>query len=208
MVWWLFARKRGLDELKESVDDSLSAVKDDVKKAAEWINHLHSKGKNHDFALDNINERISNLENNVDEIKTFISFFGSKMGKQVFKQQQTLFNKQTAVEGVQTPVQTVVQTAFLGNLSSSERVVVWVLLNTDMKLSCEDISSVLNKDRSTVRGQLNNIKQKSENLIKEYTEKTGKKRYYISEETKEMMLKTVRVSEGKKKQKKVNSESY
>jgi len=201
MVWWLFGKKRDLDDLKKEVDDDIKVLKDDIKKAAEWINHLHSKGKNHEFALGNINERISNLENDLLEMKTFMSFFGSRMSKQLSKQPQTLFDKQTAVEGVQTSVQTAVQTTFLGNLSSTERVVIWVLLNTDMKLSCEDIAALLHKDRSTVRGQLNSIKQKSEGLIKETTEKTGKKRFYIPEDVKEMFLRTIKTDSKPQKKK-------
>ena len=188
MVWWPFKKKDAADSIKQEFDDSLKNVQKDIKKAADWITHLHSKGNNHDDVLNNIDNRLEILENDVLEIKNFVSFFGSKMSKQLSKQQQTLFDKQTAVEGVATPVQTLVQTAFLGNLTMSERTAVWVLLNTDMKLSCEDIAAVLNKDKSTIRGQINNIKQKSEGLISETLEGTGKKRFFIDEGKREMIL--------------------
>ena len=110
------------------------------------------------------------------------------MFKQAFKQGQTAVYKQTAVQGVQTAVQTGVQTAFLGNLSVMERAIVWVLLNTDMKLSCEDIAAILNKERATIRGQLNSIKQKNEGLIDEISEKNGKKRFFVNSETKDVLL--------------------
>ena len=202
MIWWPFKKKDAADNLKQEVDESLNNVKKDIKKAADWITHLHSKGKNHDDILNNIDNRLEILENDVLEIKNFVSFFGSKMSKQLSKQPQTLFDKQIAVEGVATPVQTLVQTAFLGNLTMSERTVVWVILNTDMKLSCEDIAAVLNKDKSTIRGQINNIKQKSEGLISETLEGTGKKRFFIDAEKKERILsKMVKVKDirGSKK---------
>jgi len=205
MVWWLFRKKGAHEKLKQEVDDSLNNVKKDIKKAADWITHLHSKGKDHDDILNNIDNRLENLENDVLEIKNFVSFFGAKMSKQLSKQPQTLFDKQTAVGGVATPVQTLVQTAFLGHLTMSERTVVWVLLNTDMKLSCEDIAAVLNKDKSTIRGQINNVKQKSEGLISEALENTGKKRFFIDDEKKEMILsKMVKVKgvRGSKKRRK------
>ncbi len=72
-----------------------------------------------------------------------------------------------------------------------ERAVVWALLNTDLKLSYEDLSVALGKDKSTLRGQINNIKTKSEDLIEEYTERDGKKRFYIGEKKKTEILKGI-----------------
>ena len=64
----------------------------------------------------------------------------------------------------------------------------------------------MGKEKSTIRGQINTIKSKSEGLIEESIEKNGKKRVFIPEEIKEKMLKKqkVRVSESKniKKQEK------
>jgi len=87
-----------------------------------------------------------------------------------------------------------------------ERAVVWALLNTDLKLSYEDLSVALGKDKSTLRGQINNIKTKSERLVEEYTERDGKKRFYINEKKKTEILKGIGrkekiVQKVKKKQK-------
>ncbi|GAI03481.1 unnamed protein product [marine sediment metagenome] len=202
MVWWFFQKKRGIAQLKDEVNDSLNVIKEDLKKAADWIKHLHSRGEDHDFSLDNIDERMSSLENEMLEVKAFISFFGSRIPKQLSKQPQTALTKQTAVEGVQIPVQTAVQTSFLGNLTYSERMIVWALMNTEMKLSCEDIAVLLNKEKSTVRGQINNIKQKSSELIQEVLERSGKKRFFIPPEVKDMLLKKIKATRRTKKRKK------
>jgi len=77
----------------------------------------------------------------------------------------------------------------------------FLLLNTDMKLSYDDISAMLNKEKSTIRGQINAIKSKSESLIEEIVEKNGKKRIYIPENMKEKLLKKQKVrlkNKGKK----------
>ena len=66
-------------------------------------------------------------------------------------------------------------------------------VNNDLKLSYEDLAAMLGKTKSTIRGQINSIKQKSEGVIEEYTEKNGKKRVYIPEETKEKLLKKAKV---------------
>jgi chromosome segregation and condensation protein ScpB len=111
--------------------------------------------------------------------------------------------KQTAVGDVQTGVQTGVQTPFFGQFSTMERSTLWVLLNTDMKLSYEDLAAILGKEKATIRGQINSIKQKSGDLIQEIMEKNGKKRIFIPEKVKETLLKKVkvRVRKGKKNKK-------
>ena len=83
-----------------------------------------------------------------------------------------------------------------------ERALVYVLLNTDMKLSYDDLAAMMGKSRTTVRGQVNSIKQKSEGLVEEVMERNGKKRLFIPENIKEKMLKNVKVrvrNDGKKK---------
>ncbi|MEK6829935.1 MAG: hypothetical protein AABY15_07485, partial [Nanoarchaeota archaeon] len=104
-----------------------------------------------------------------------------------------VFNKQQGVYAVQTGVQTAVQTPKLDQFSITERAILWVLLNTDMKLSYDDLASMLGKERSTIRGQISRIKQKSDALIEEITEQNGKKRVFIPENIKENMLKKTKV---------------
>jgi hypothetical protein len=78
-----------------------------------------------------------------------------------------------------------------------------------MKLSYEDIAALLGKEKSTIRGQINAIKQKNEGLIEEYREVSGKKRIYIPEEVKGKIMKTVKLKvNGQKKPRKEKSESY
>ena len=122
-----------------------------------------------------------------------------RVNKQLFKQRQTADYKQTGVLGVQTGVQTGVQMSFLSSLSTMERAIVWVLLNTDMKLSCEDIAAILNKEKSTIRGQINAIKQKSEGMVEEAIEKNGKKRYFVGEEVKDMLLSNMKAEKKKRR---------
>ena len=202
MAWWNFTNKDEHDTLKTEVKQAFSSVKQDLKKASDWIHHLNTQDKHHSNSMEEINERLSSMESEVSEMKNFMAFFSTKMSKQLFKQRQTADYKQTGVGAVQTGVQTAVQEAFMHNLSVMERAIVWSLLNTDLKLSCEDIASVLNKERSTIRGQLNSIKQKSEGLIEEELEKNGKKRYFISENTREMVFSNMKLERTNKKAKK------
>jgi len=208
MFFGLFGKKEDVSELKDEIKQAFKAVKQDIKNAADWVTHLNSRDKQHEESIDEINSRLSSMENDLDEIKTFISFFDSRISKQLFKQRQTGVYKQTAVQGVQTAVQTgvygvqtAVQNAFLGNLSVMERAIVWVLLNTDMKLSYEDIATILNKDKATIRGQMNAIKQKSEGMVEEAMEPNGKKRYFISEDMREMLLNKIKAGQSLKKAK-------
>tara|TARA_Y100000034_G_scaffold119266_1_gene160851 strand:+ start:103 stop:324 length:222 start_codon:yes stop_codon:yes gene_type:complete len=63
-----------------------------------------------------------------------------------------------------------------------------------MKLSYDDLAAMLGKERSTIRGQINSIKQKVKGLIEEVIEKSGKKRLFIPENMKEKLLKKSKVS--------------
>ena len=105
---------------------------------------------------------------------------------------QPFGHKQPDVRPKQSTV--VVQTDKLGdkwtnNLTPMERAIMNTLINTDMKLSYEDLSVMLGRDKSTIRGQVNNIKQKNESLISEYLERNGKKRFYVDEKRKNDILK-------------------
>lgn len=198
MGFWSFLRgKKEPDSAsKQDVKSSFESVKHDVKKIGHWIKHLDEIDKRQENDLEKIFERLDEIDQNINEIKSFVSFFDTRISKQVFKQRQTAVGKQTRVEGVQTAIQTAVQTAFLKHLSVMERAIVWVLANADpeMRLSCQDIAVILGKEKSTVRGQINNIKQKSEDLINETLDKEGKKRYWISDDVREMIFTAARKS--------------
>jgi len=193
MFEWLFGRKKEVDELKEEVKKSFEAVKKDLNNTSLWIKHLNVKDSEHDSKIDILNDKLSSIESDVEGLKNMLSFLELGVSKQISEQSKQLFNKQTAVEGVQTAVQTAVQADILHNFSVMERAIVWILLNTDLKLSYEDISAMLGKDKTTIRGQVNSIKQKSENLIQEFVERNGKKRLFIPERAKERLLKGVKV---------------
>ena len=193
MFEWLFGRKKEVDELKEEVKKSFEAVKKDLNNTSLWVKHLNVKDSEHDSKIDILNDKLSSIESDVEGLKNMLSFLELGVSKQISEQSKQLFNKQTAVEGVQTAVQTAVQADILHNFSVMERAIVWILLNTDLKLSYEDISAMLGKDKTTIRGQVNSIKQKSENLIQEFVERNGKKRLFIPERAKERLLKGVKV---------------
>ena len=107
-------------------------------------------------------------------------------------------DKQSVVYSNQTAVETAVETPNLNNFSITERAILWILLNSDIKLSYEDLATMLGKEKSTIRGQINSIKSKSE-CLEEQIEKNGKKRLFIREEIKEKMLKKSKVRVVKEK---------
>lgn len=195
-MFWFFGKKRHTEKLEEEVRDSFDHVKQDFNKVGQWISHLDGKHKEHEGELDQIKDQLDTIQFELHEIKEFISFFGPKLSKQG----QTAGDKQTDGEVVQTPVQTAVQSGILSNLTVMERAIVWALVNSDMNLSYEDLAALLGKDKSTIRGQINTIRQKSEGLIEEMIEANGKKRLYIPEKMKDFLVKTVKVRvNGKKK---------
>jgi predicted transcriptional regulator len=204
MFGWLF--KKSDKKLEEETKKGFSVVKQDMDKVGKWIRHLDDKDKQLFEILNELKQELSTIKADVGELRETV-FVGQEeeINKQVFKRLPVL-HKQLAVDAVQEVVQTPVQTGniydVLKNLSGNERLIVFALMNTEneMKLSYEDLAMMLGKEKSTIRGQVNAIKQKSGGLIEENSEKNGKKRVYIKQEIKEKLLKyaKVRVKGGKK----------
>jgi len=198
MGFFFWRRKREKEELQRIVEH----IKQEFKKAADWITHLHKRDGKHEEEIESIKERIDELDEEIKEIKKVLSFFGPYVFKQKHMFIENVF-KQTDVENIQTVVQTRKKTQdFISNLTTMERAIIWVLLNTELKLSYDDIAAILGKNRATIRGQVNSIKQKSEGLIREIIEKTGKKRIYIPEEIKDRLIKTLKISKTEREKKK------
>ncbi|MBS3076534.1 hypothetical protein J4481_02215 [Candidatus Pacearchaeota archaeon] len=202
MFGW-FSNKKDVSKVREDTLKGFEAVKKDMSSISDWIKHLDSEKQTHRADINELKDVLSSIQEDMENLKNVVSLISGLGNKQVFKTPGRLSNKQTAVQAVQTGVQTGVQTPKLEQFSVTERAIIWVLLNTDMKLSYDDLSAMLGKERSTIRGQINSIKQKNEELIQEVIEKNGKKRVFIEEELKEKMLKKskVRVKIGKKEQK-------
>jgi len=192
MFGW-FSWKKESEKIKEETRKSFDSVKKDITSVSGWIKHLDSEKKLHKKEIEDMKEILSTIKEEVDGLKNVLSMMNELKTNRVFKTPKQVFNKQTAVYAVQTGVQTGVQTPNLSQFSVTERAILWILLNTEMKLSYDDIAAMLGKERSTIRGQINTIRQKSEGLIEEEIEKNGKKRVFIPEEMKEKMLKKAKV---------------
>ena len=192
MFDWFF-RKKEAEKIREEVKNSFDLVKKDINSVGEWIKHFDSDKDFQKKDIEDIKEVLSSIQKDIEEMKTSFSEPENLSFKQVFKTPKKVFKKQTGVYAVQTGVQTGVQTPKLEQFSITERAILWVLLNTDLKLSYEDLAAVLGKEKTTIRGQINAIKQRSEGIIQEITEKNNKKRVFIEENTKEKLLKKVKV---------------
>ena len=182
--------KREFEQLKQAVQTGFNSAKQDANSLNSWVRHLKEEENGLKNQVLDISEEIASMKEELESLKNVIAIVGERP---VFKQKQTVFGKQTAFKGVLNSVQTAVQTAFLDNLTATERAIVFVLLNSDMKLSYEDLAAMLGKDRTTIRGQINAIRQKSEGLIEEIVGENNKKRVFIPEKAKEILLKTRRV---------------
>ena len=204
-MFWFFGGKREIEKLKEDTKKSFESVKKDITAVSGWIKHLDSERNLNRRELDALNESLSSIEKDVEGLKNVISMMNELKVGGMFKTTKQVFNKQRGVYAVQTGVQTAVQTPKLDQFSVTERAILWILLNTDMKLSYDDLASMLGKERSTIRGQINRIKQKSEVLIEEIMEQNGKKRVFIPQNVRENILKKTKVrvrkeAEDKEKQ--------
>jgi hypothetical protein len=208
MLGWLFGRN--IKKVEEKTEIGFNSVRRDIDHVGKWIKHLDSKDKQLFDSIFELKEELSSIKSDFEglreafEISQTVGNF--EKSKQVFKKLPVV-GQQTAVGGVEDGVQTGVQTAnihgILKGLSRNEKLLVMTLMGSDMKLSYEDLAMLLGKERSTIRGQINAIKQKSEGLLEEFIEKNGKKRVFVPGEIKEKLAKyaKVRVGKGRKSEK-------
>jgi regulator of replication initiation timing len=201
-MFGLFKKKVEKQEFlahKNAVQTALNNAKQDVGNLNQWVEHLNSVDSGLKGDVEDIYEELSTVKTELEELKNMVSLAvgGKKLRKSAAV--QTADGKQTAVYAVQNTVQTAVQTEFLDRLSISERALVMILLNSDMKLSYEDLGAMMGKDPATVRGQINGVKQKCEGLIEEQIEKNNKKRLFIPEKLRNTLLKKVKVRVKKRR---------
>lgn len=207
MIFKFFRKKRDVEErfsnLHDSLNDSFSKIKDDMQGVGDWIKHLNETKHNHHEKIEDIHTRLRVVE---EFMYNFLEQSPiEEVSKQLSKQEQTAV-RLNQTEGLskqlskqRTDIKTDLERA-LYSLTAMERAVVWSLLNTDLKLNYEDLSRILGKDRSTVRGQVNNIKRKIPELILEKSESDNSKRFFIDDEFKrEIMIKYVGRDKNKKK---------
>jgi len=197
MLSWLLFGKKEVRKAREDAKAGFDSVKSDINSLSEWVKHLNTHKEKHKHAVSELNLRLSTIEKDLENLKNVLIAGNLGKNKQVFKTQTGVYNKQTGVQGVYEGVQTGVQTGVLKYLSSSERALVYILLNSEMKLSYEDLSAMLGKSRATIRGQVNSIKQKSEGVIEELMEKNGKKRVFIPDEIKDRLIETEKMKNRK-----------
>ncbi len=196
MFWWFSSKKR-VKELEEKTQTGFNSVKEDINKIGSWIKHLDNKNKQLFDIVNSLQNDLSSVKDEIAGVRESVGLaFEERKNKQLFKKLPVL-DKQTPVETVQNAVQTAVQTgniySILNTLSTNEKALIVTLMGSDMKLSYEDLALLLGKERSTIRGQINSIKQKSEDLIAEIVEKNGKKRVYVPEEIRNKMTRYAKV---------------
>ncbi len=202
MFGWFFGKKE-VKKIKEETQKGFENVKKDISSISGWIKHLDSEKNLQKKEVEDIKEILSTVQEEVEGLKNVFAIMNDMKKSAGVQTANRLSKKQTAVYPVQTAVQTAVQTPNFNDFSITERAILWVLLNTDMKLSYDDLAAMLGKERSTIRGQINRIKWKSEGLIEEIVGENGKKRLFIPENVKEKLLKNTKVRvRGKEKSKK------
>ncbi|MBS3078969.1 helix-turn-helix domain-containing protein [Candidatus Pacearchaeota archaeon] len=193
------AEKREVEQLKQAVQTGFNSAKQDINNMSKWIKHLDSNNSEIKDQVLDLSEELASVKDELENLKNMVSILGERG---IFKQRQTVFNKQTGVSSVLNSVQTPVQTGILDNLSITERAIMFTLLNAgDMKLSYEDLAAMLGKDKATIRGQVNSIRQKNEGLLEEIVGENNKKRLFIPLEVRDILLKAKKIKSKEKKRK-------
>jgi|SRR3989344_613871 len=210
-MFGLFENSKKVKKLESETRKSFLDVRKDFEGVGKWVKHLNNNDKQLFDLISELKRELSSIQDDVDGLKEALTLTNlAQEHKQVFKKTAVLPEQggvYSVVEPVQTPVQTGNFHDILSRLSSNERLIVFTLMNTELKLSYEDIARLLGKERATIRGQINAIRQKSEGLIQELTEPSGKKRVFVSEEVRNKLEKYAKVRvKDKQKYKKLPKE--
>ncbi|MBS3084196.1 hypothetical protein J4423_05300 [Candidatus Pacearchaeota archaeon] len=168
-MFGLFKSSKKIDKLESETRKGFSEVRKDFEGVGKWVKHLNANDKQLFDLISELKRELASIKDDIDGVKEAVSLTNLAVEhKQVFEKTAVL-DEQPAVYGVQEPVQTAVQTGnfhdILRGLSSNERLIVFTLMNTELKLSYEDIARLLGKERATIRGQINAIKQKNEKSV-------------------------------------------
>lgn len=180
-MFWLFKKRKiehKVNKLHKSVSDSFFHIKEDMRHIGNWISHFNYKHDRHEDEIEKLKIRLGELEDHIVDLKNLN-----------IKQQEVQFKKQTVLEGLDD-IYSEKGADFFKNLTVMERAILWILLNTDLKMRYDDLCVVLGKNKSTIRGQINNIRNKTE-LVKEINENDGTKRFFIEEKMKNEILKKI-----------------
>ena len=201
MPFWIFKKKDGensrIDIVEDAVKESFNHIKKDISSLSGWVKHFKDQHFDHHVNIQNTHDKVDEAHRRINELESTLYELADKLEAVQtpvqIKQEQTVVRPNTRLDMSKQPskqAKTTVQTdKFSKGLTPMERAIVSVLLNTDMKLTYDDLSIAIGRDKSTIRGQMNNIKQKRENLIYEVLEPTGRKRFYIDEKTKGKVFK-------------------
>lgn len=210
MFEWLFGSK--YKALEQKTQDSFIGVKKDMETAGKWIKHLETQDKQLFASIQEIKRELSSIRDELGGLREAVQLQETNSSYEQVLVKQPTSRKQPAVargsEGVQTAVQTGNFYQILKSLTANERLLIFTLAQSDMKLSYEDLALLLGKERATIRGQINAIKQKREGLLCELSEKNGKKRVFVPEEVRNKLAHyaKVRVVKGEKPTKKAKSD--
>jgi DNA-directed RNA polymerase specialized sigma24 family protein len=209
MFYWLF-RKRA-EKIEDETKKGFSAVKEDINLIGKWVKHLNNEDKQLFEAITDIKSELSTIKREIEFLREEGSIRKEAVLEEQLFKKKAVYDKQPAVLGVENTVQTAVQTGdfyqILKSLSANERLLIFTILNSEMKLSYEDLALLLGKERATVRGQVNTIKQKCEGLLDELIEKNGKKRVFIPQEIREKLSKYAKVRVKTKKKAEENDKN-
>ena len=157
MFDWFFGRRT--KKLEDKTKEGFDSVKKDFERVGAWIKHLDQRDKRLFDFLNGLKIELASVREDIDGLREGLSLVDFETKNKQLLEKSAVLRKQTAVGGVQEPVQTAVQTGnfydILNNFSANERLLIFTLANASegMKLSYEDLARLLGKERSTIGGR-------------------------------------------------------
>ena len=104
-MFWNSKKRKEIESIKEDTKRGFESVKKDITSVSGWIKHLDSSRESQQKDVKEIKDILSSMQEDLEGVKNVVSVMNDLKPKQVFKTPSRVFNKQTAVQAVQTPVQ-------------------------------------------------------------------------------------------------------
>lgn len=186
-MFWFF-KKRGdlnkkFEQLKESLSYSFSNVKKDIVLLKDELSLMK----------EDQNERILELETKVDLLASIIE------GK---PENKFMLEEKGVIERVQSfnrSGQSFMNVQLIGNLTPAQKQVILLLLHENEAVDYKTIGKRLGINEITARRHINDIERSGVKINKKMSVKTKRKMFFLDDDLKNKLLKSVRQSTKTKK---------
>ncbi len=179
---------------------SFGNVKRDMHNTGQWINHLKDKHEHHNQKFDAFAQRLADLEKKIDQLSLLLT-------EDTSEQAEFINERSNAFEPVQTFKRSVQTFMNVQTLTPAQKQVILLLLGAGGPMDYESLAQKLKLNLITIKRHILDVKRTGFPIEEKVSVQTRRKVFYISESTRQGLLKNEMSNRGKRMPKISKSES-